>query len=79
METRVRNWTENKATVDSRYLGTAFLRSSRAVDLLTVMKQCTERKPVLSNNVIQLSMDDPNLNWKRLKDFSGVIRFAECW
>ncbi|XP_041775449.1 uncharacterized protein LOC121595491 [Anopheles merus] len=74
MDVSVRFWNENKEQVECRYIGSAFLDSSRAVDLLNGLKQCTERKPALLNNVIQLSMDGPNVNWRLMKDLCEELR-----
>ena len=43
MDVSVRFWNENKEQVECRYIGSAFLDSSRAVDLLNGLKQCTEK------------------------------------
>ena len=50
--------------VKSRYLSSGFLRHTTAKDLKRAFEECTEKLDL--KNVIQVSMDGPNVNWKML-------------
>ena len=50
--------------VKSRYLSSGFLRHTTAKDLKRAFEECTEKLDL--KNLIQISMDGPNVNWKML-------------
>ena len=50
--------------VKSRYLSSGFLGHTTAKDLKRAFGECTEKLDL--KNLIQLSMDGPNVNWKML-------------
>ena len=50
--------------VKSRYLSSGFLGHTTAKDLKRAFEECTEKLDL--KNLIQLSMDGPNINWKML-------------
>ena len=50
--------------VKSRYLSSGFLGHTTAKDLKRTSEECTEKLDL--KNLIQVSMDGPNLNWKML-------------
>ena len=50
--------------VKSRYLSSGFLGHTTAKDLKRVFEECTENSDL--KNLIQVSMDGPNVNWKML-------------
>lgn len=74
MDISARYWNENKGLVESRYVGSAFLSSTRATDLIAGLKKCFEEDPSSLKKIIQISMDGPNVNWRVMKNFSEEIR-----
>lgn len=70
----VRFFDDTKQEVRSAYIGSAFLSSTRAVDLLDGLKSCLKSNPVLLTRVIQVSMDGPNVNLKLAKDLTTELR-----
>ena len=50
--------------VKSRYLSSEFLGHTTAKDLKRAFEECTEKLAL--KNLIQVSMDGPNINWKML-------------
>ena len=50
--------------VKSRYLSSGFLGHTTAKDLKRAFEECTEKLDL--KNLIQVSMDGPNINWKML-------------
>ena len=50
--------------VKSRYLSSGFLGHTTAKDLKRAFEECTEKLDL--KNLIQVSMDGPNVNWKML-------------
>ena len=50
--------------VKSRYLSSGFLGHTTAKDLKRALEECTEKLDL--TNLIQVSMDGPNINWKML-------------
>lgn len=74
MDLSVRFWNDTKQHVDCPYIGSVFLSSTRAGDLLKGLKECVERNPTLLSRIIQLSMDGPNVNWRFQKDLSEEMR-----
>ena len=50
--------------VKSRYLSSGFLGHTTAKDLKRAFEECTEKLNL--KNLIQVSMDGPNINWKML-------------
>ena len=48
--------------VKSRYLSSGFLGHTAAKDLKRAFEECTEKLDL--KNLIQVSMDVPNVNWK---------------
>ena len=60
LDMHIRMWDGKK--VQSRYLSSAFLGHATADDMISVFEAHVEGKLGLSN-LIQLSMDGPNVNW----------------
>ena len=50
--------------IKCRYLSSGFLGHTTAKDLKRVFEECTEKLDL--KNLIQVSMDGPNVNWKML-------------
>ena len=50
--------------VKSRYLSSGILGHATAKDLRRAFEECTEKLDLI--NLIQVSMDGPNINWKML-------------
>ena len=50
--------------VKSRYLSSGFLGHTTAKDLKRAFEECTEKLDL--ENLIQVSIDGPNVNWKML-------------
>lgn len=74
MDVSVRFWDDVKETVTSRYLGSAFLTSCTASDLLRGLKECMQFKNSIISKITQISMDGPNVNWKLVKDLNDELR-----
>ncbi|XP_062554102.1 uncharacterized protein LOC134219395 [Armigeres subalbatus] len=74
MDISVRYYDEMKHGVQSSYVGSAFLSSTRANDLLVGLKECFKAQPGVMKKIVQISMDGPNVNWKLLKDLSAELR-----
>ena len=60
MDVHVRYWEAGQ--VCSRYLGSEFMGHAKADDMLYKLKSCLQGLNLV--NVLQLSMDGPNVNWK---------------
>lgn len=74
MDVCVRFWDADKDKVASRYLGSAFLSSSTAQDLLRGLKECLQQKSKIISKITQVSMDGPHVNWKLVKDLNKELR-----
>lgn len=74
MDVSVRFWDDVKDTVTSRYLGSAFLSSTTAQDLLDGLKKCMKQNSSMICKITQVSMDGPNVNWKLVKDLNNELR-----
>ncbi|XP_055551549.1 uncharacterized protein LOC129733946 [Wyeomyia smithii] len=74
MDIVVRYWCTQKNEVVSRYVGSAFLTSTRAKDLLQGLKIQFNENPSVLNNIIQISMDGPNVNFCLLKELNKEIQ-----
>ena len=66
MDIKIRYWSLESNKVETRYFGSAFLGHTRAVDLLQAFK--TQLSDLNLKNLMQISMDGPNVNFKFLKD-----------
>lgn len=67
MDFHVRFWNKNVQQVETKYLGSAFLTHTKASDLLFEFKN--QVKALNMDNLTQISMDGPNVNFKFLEDF----------
>lgn len=74
MDICVRFWNKESNLVDTRYVGSAFLSSTRAVDLLNALKSCFKSEPTIILKIVQMSMDGPHVNWKLFNDLSTEIK-----
>ena len=69
--------------VKSRYLSSGFLGHTTAKDLKRAFEECTEKLDL--KNLIQVSMDGQNVNWKMLdlivedRNSNETSKFAGCW
>ncbi|XP_048580627.1 uncharacterized protein LOC116610226 [Nematostella vectensis] len=66
MDLIVRFWDVQKNKVVSRYIDSQFLGHTRAADLLQSFKLGLQK--LNPANLVQVSMDGPNVNWKFLED-----------
>ena len=68
--------------VKCRYLSSGFLGHTTAKDLKRAFEECTEKLDL--KNLIQVSMDGPNVNWKMLdlivedRNLNEISKFAGC-
>ena len=62
MDIGVRFWNPQSNKVEARYLGSAFLSSTRSNDLINGMKQCFTANPALLKKIAQCSLDGPAVN-----------------
>ncbi|XP_060761026.1 uncharacterized protein LOC132870980 [Neoarius graeffei] len=60
LDVHVRFWSEGQ--VRSRYFGSQFMGHSTAKDLLSHLKECTDKLDL--KNLVSISMDGPSVNWK---------------
>ena len=67
MDIIVRFWDKKKNKVSSRYLNSQFLGHTRAADLLQKFREALGKLNLA--NLIQVSMDGPNTNWKVFASF----------
>ena len=67
MDLIVRFWDKEKNKVSSRYLNSQFLGHTRAADLLQKFSEALGKLNLA--NLIQVSMDGPNTNWKFFDSF----------
>lgn len=72
MDVVVRFWCDETERVTERYLTSIFLLSSTAVDLLEALKEAL--KGLDLNNILQISMDGPNVNKKMLRLLKSELR-----
>ena len=68
MDFIIRYWDGNTNKVAVRYLGSEFLCHATAVNLLTHFKQGISR--LYPKQLLQVSMDGPNVNWKFYTDLT---------
>ena len=62
MDAYVRQWDDNRQMVSTRYLGSVFMGHGRAADLVQHFHHICG--PLNESNILQISMDGPNVNWK---------------
>ena len=72
MDIALRFWNNNSNQVETHYFSSAFLGHARAKDLLRAFKE--ELKDLNLQNLLQVSMDGPNVNWAFLKELECDIR-----
>lgn len=60
MDAYVRQWDDNRQMVSTRYLGSVFMGHGQAVDLVQHFHHICG--PLYESNILQISMDDPNVN-----------------
>lgn len=68
MDIVIRFWNDKLNEVSTRYLTSAFLGKTKAVDLLTAFEVSIPKS--IFNKIIQISMDGPNVNLRLLKRFA---------
>ena len=66
----LRFWNGNE--VQSRYFTSIFMRHARAVDIEEDLKKAIQS--LQKANLLQLSMDGPNVNWKVFEDLQSEIQ-----
>lgn len=71
MDFVLRYWSKTKEETVSRYFGSAFLGHSTSADLLTAFKK--ELSSLNMKNLLQVSMDGPNVNLKFLRDLKDDL------
>lgn len=71
MDIVVRFWNKEKCEVCTRYFTSAFLGHTTANDLLDAFKSSVPTK--MTQKVIQISMDGPNVNFKFLKNLREYL------
>ena len=62
MDAYVRQWDPNKQMVATQFLGSVFMGHGRAEDLVKHFHEVCGR--LNENNILQIGMDGPNVNWK---------------
>lgn len=72
MDFVLRYWSKSKEETVSRYFGSAFLGHSTSADLLTAFKK--ELSLLNMKNLLQVSMDGPNVNIKFLRDLKEELK-----
>lgn len=75
MDLHVRFWCNIKQQVCTRYLNSAFLTTSSAEDLLESFKEALN--PLSVDNLLQVSMDGPAVNWKFFRLLKSDIELGE--
>ena len=72
MDVVIRCWDAAKSQVASRYLGSAFLEHTTAVDILKAFKD--DLKGLTLSRMVQVSMDGPNVNLKFLRNLKLALK-----
>jgi len=65
MDVQIRYWNDLSGLVETRYFDSKFIKRPNAVNLLEELNKALTELPV--KNMLQLSMDGPNTNWKVLE------------
>jgi len=72
LDVHIRYWNDIKKEVCVRYFTSVFLGHTNAVELLKALKEAI--KFLNFRNIIQISMDGPNVNIKMLHDFKEELQ-----
>lgn len=73
IDINIRFWSTEKNEVCTRYLTSAFLRRTRASDLLLSFKE-TLLPLIRLDKILQISMDGPNVNHKFFRDLKAELQ-----
>ncbi|CAH3149087.1 unnamed protein product [Pocillopora meandrina] len=73
MDLHVRFWDAKNSRVQTRYLTSVFLGHATADDLLEKIVSYLDSIKIQKSNILQLSMDGPNVNWKLHELFQELI------
>lgn len=65
MDVHARHFNEKTERVETRYFTSAFLDRAKADDLVVHFRKSMEDLP--AQNLLQVSMDGPNVNWSFFK------------
>jgi hypothetical protein len=76
MDLVVRYFDEKSRTCITQYLTSTFLGTSRAEDLLTHFCKALHDSPL--NNILQISMDGPAVNWSFMAKFEEKQEMEGC-
>lgn len=74
MDIMVNYWALDEGRVCTRYLTSAFLETSSALDLLEKITICVAESNLSLENLIQLSTDGPNVNLKLICDLKNHMK-----
>lgn len=74
MDIMVNYWAQDDGCVATRYLTSAFLEKSSALDLLEELTTCVAESNLSLENLIQLSTDGPNVNLKLIFDIKNHMK-----
>lgn len=75
MDIHLRFW--NGSQVETRYATSAFLGHADAATVVAALKESVNSLGVGLENVLQLGMDGPNVNWKVFDDLAAEIRMEK--
>jgi len=70
MDVHIRSWIDGQ--VISRYLTSQFMGHATADDVVAHFRSALEG--LLLNQILQISMDGPNVNWKFFEKFQGELK-----
>ena len=70
MDVHIRSWIDGQ--VMSRYLTSQFMGHATADDVVDHFRSALEGLHL--NQILQISMDGPNVNWKFLEIFQGELK-----
>lgn len=73
MDLVVRFWDEENQSVSTRYLTSVFLNSATSSDLQSSFLEGVKGLNLSPKNIIQISMDGPNVNLKMLHDLQAFL------
>ncbi|KAJ8665433.1 hypothetical protein QAD02_007095 [Eretmocerus hayati] len=75
MDMFVRAWNDMKNQAVTKYLGSAFLQHCTALDLLREFQNITQN--LNYQDVVEIGMDGPNVNFKLLAEFKKTFNDSE--
>lgn len=75
MDVHLRFW--NGPQVETRYATSVFLGHADAATVLSALKESVYSLGIKLENLMQLGMDGPNVNWKVFEDLAAEIRLEK--